>query len=118
MSYSVEILGFELEFNLLNTGFLIGITSSILIFYVEISIARNFLGLLIGAGFSPVFTTERDDSNRYFFLSAVFITFIFIVLAGFRWPLIIAFFVLAISAHGEFESRAMLEKIRSKEGEN
>jgi hypothetical protein len=55
----VEVLGFELEFNLLNTGFLIGIISSMLIFYIEIPMARNFLGLLIGAGFSPVFTTER-----------------------------------------------------------
>jgi hypothetical protein len=110
----VEILGFGLEFNLLNTGFLIGIICSILIFYIEIPMARNFLGLLIGAGFSPVFTTERDDSNRYFFLSAVFIMFTLMELASFRWPLIIAFFVLAISAHGEFESRAMLEKIRSK----
>jgi hypothetical protein len=114
----VEILGFELKFNLLNTGFLVGIVSSILIFYIESSMARNFLGFLIGAGFSPVFTTERDDSNRYFFLCAVFIIFTLMELAGFRWPLIIAFFVLAISAHGEFESRAMVEKIRSKEGEN
>ena len=80
--------------------------------------ARNFLVLLIGAGFSPVFTTEREDSNKYFFLSAVFIMFALMELAGFRWPLIIAFFVLAISAHGEFESRAMLEKIRSKEEKN
>ena len=69
----MEILGFEPEPNLLNTGFLIGIISSILIFYLEISMARNFLGSLIGAGFSPVFTTERDDSKRYFFLSAVII---------------------------------------------
>ncbi len=114
----MEILGFELEFNLLNTGFLVGIVSSILIFYIEIPMARNFLGLLIGAGFSPVFTTERDDSNSYFFLGSVFIIFTLMELAGFRWPLIIAFFVLAISAHGEFESRAMAEKIRSKEGEN
>jgi hypothetical protein len=114
----VELLGFELEFNLLNTGFLIGIISSILIFYIEVPMARNFLGFLIGAGFSPVFTTERDDSNRYFFLSAVFIVFVLMVSAGFRWPLMISFFVLAISAHGEFESRAILEKIRSKEWEN
>jgi hypothetical protein len=114
----VEILGFELEFNLLNTGFLAGLVSSILIFYIENSMARNFLGLLIGAGFSPVFTTERNDSNRYFFLGGVFIIFTIMELAGFRWPLIIAFFVLAISAHGEFESKAMLEKIRNKEEEN
>jgi hypothetical protein len=114
----VEIVGFELEFNHLNTGFLIGMISSILIFYIEIPTARNFLGLLIGAGFSHVFTTERDDSNRYFFLSGVFIIFTLMELAGFRWPLIIAFFVLAISAHGEFESRAMVEKIRSEEAEN
>ena len=80
--------------------------------------ARNFLGFLIGSGFSPVFTTERNDSTRYFFLSAVFIIFTLMELAGFRWPLIIAFFVLAISAHGEFESRAMLEKIRKNEGKN
>jgi hypothetical protein len=66
-----------------------------MIFYIEIPMARNFLGLLIGSGFSPTFTTE-----------------------SFRWPLTIALFVLAISAHREFESRAMLEKIRSKHEEN
>ena len=114
----MEILGFELEFNLLNTGFLVGIISSILLFYIEILLARNCLGLLIGAGFSTVFTTERDDSGRYFFLFSAFIVFVLMVSAGFRWPLMISFFVLAISAHGEFESRAILEKIRSKEEKN
>lgn len=114
----MQIHGFDFEFNLLNIGFLTGIISSILIFYLEFPMVRNFLGLLMGAGFSPVFTTERDDSNRYFFLSAVFIVFVLMVSAGFRWPLMISFFVLAISAHGEFESRAMVEKIRSKEEEN
>ena len=118
MRYSLEIFGFNLELSLLNIGFLTGITSSILIFYVEVSMARNFLGFLIGSGFSPVFTTERNDSNRYFFLGCVFIIFTLMELAGFRWPLIIAFFVLAISAHVEFESRAMLEKIRSEEVKN
>jgi hypothetical protein len=111
----VKLFDRDLNFNLLNIGFVIGIVSCFLIFYVESSLGRNFLGLLTGIGFSPVFTTERINSIRYYLLSAVFISFIFILLAGFRWPLIIAFFVLVVSAHGEFESKALLEKIRSEE---
>lgn len=111
----VKLFDRDLNFNLLNIGFVFGIMSCVLIFYVESSLGRNFLGLLTGIGFSPVFTTERRDSIKYFLLSAVFISFIFMLLAGFRWPLIIAFFVLAVSAQGEFESRALMEKIRSEE---
>ncbi len=111
----MEILGFRIEFSILNTGFFVGLISAVLIFYTEASMVKNFLGLLIGAGFSPVFTTERTDSNRYFFQAFVFIIFTLLVLAGFRWPLIIAFFVLAVSMHGEFESRAMLEKLKKNE---
>jgi hypothetical protein len=114
----MEILGYKVKFNLVKTGFLLGVMSSVLIFYIEISLARNFLGLLIGIGFSPIFTTERTDSNKYFFLAAVFIFFALLVLAGFRFPLVISFFVLAISAHGEFESRGRIEKIRNNEEEN
>jgi len=111
----VEVFGFNIELNLVNTGFFLGLISSVMIFQVQVPIARNFLGLLIGACFSPVFTTERSDSNRYFFQAFIFIIFTLLVLAGFRWPLIIAFFVLAVSMHGEFESQAILEKINEKE---
>jgi len=111
----VEVFGFNIEFNLVKTGFFLGLISSVMIFQVQVPIARNFLGLMIGAGFSPVFTTEGGDSKRYFFQAFVFIIFTLLVLAGFRWPLIVAFFVLAVSMHGEFESRAMLEKINEKE---
>lgn len=62
----MEIFGFEPELDLVNTGFLVGTISSLLIFYVEVSLARNVLGFLIGSGFSPVFTTDRTDSSRFF----------------------------------------------------
>jgi hypothetical protein len=102
----VKLFDTNINSNLLNIVFVFGIVSCFLFFYVESSLGRNFLGLLAGIGFFPVFTTERSDSISYYLLSAVFISFIFILLAGFRWPLIISFFVLVVSAHGEFESKA------------
>jgi hypothetical protein len=105
----MEFFGREIPVTPFNLGFVIGVVSFISIFHVESSTVQNFLGFLIGSGFSPVFTTERTDSNRYYALSFVLIAFTFMELAGFRWPLIIAFFILALSALSEAEGRAMIE---------
>ena len=112
----MEILGREISFTPLNVGFVIGTLSVVAIFYVESSLARNFLGFLIGSGFSPAFTSESSHSNRYFALAFALIAFTLMILAGFRWPLIIAFFILALSAVVEFESKAMMETIEREKG--
>lgn len=113
----VEILGRELSLTLFNVGFVIGVVSFISLFYVENYAARNFLGFLIGASFSPAFISESSDSNRYFALAFALIAFIFLILAGFRWPLIIAFFVLSISATREANVRSTMEVIEREKGE-
>ncbi|QGA80241.1 hypothetical protein [Candidatus Nanohalobium constans] len=114
----MEILGREISFTPFNVGFVIGTLSVVAIFYVESSLARNFLGFLIGLGFSPAFTSESSHSNRYFALAFVFIAFTLMILAGFRWPLIISFFILAISATVEADSRATMEAVRKCREEN
>lgn len=108
----MEILSREISLTPFNVGFVIGTLSVVTIFYVESSLARNFLGLLIGSGFSPAFTSHRTDSNRYFALAFALMAFIFMILAGFRWPLMISFFILALSALSEFESKAAMEVVK------
>ena len=114
----VELLGREIRITPFNVGFVIGTVSFISIFYVESSLTRNFLGFLIGSGFSPAFSSESSHSNRYFVLSFSMIAFTLMVLAGFRWPLIIAFFVLALSALSEAEGRALIEVAKRQGNEN
>lgn len=114
--FLVDVSGREISFTPFNIGFFVAFLSLILIFYIESSLARNVLGFLIGSGFSPAFTSHRTDSDRYFVLCFALIAFIFMMLAGFRWPLITAFFILALSSLSEFESKAMMEVIeREKE---
>ena len=60
----MEVLGSELNPDLVYTGFALGLLSLVLIFYTDSSLAQNFLGFLTGSGFSPAFTTERTDSAR------------------------------------------------------
>lgn len=60
----VKLFGHDVSITPLNLGFVIGILSVISIFYVESSLARNFLGFLIGSGFSPAFTSESSHSSR------------------------------------------------------
>jgi hypothetical protein len=114
----VEVLGREIRITPFNVGLVIGTVSFISIFYVESSLARNFIGFLIGSGFSPVFTSRTDHSSRYFALSFVLILFTFMVLAGFRYPMIFAFSVLALSALSEAEGRAALEVSKRQRNEN
>lgn len=111
----VELFEHDVSITPLNVGFVIGILSVITIFYVESSLARNFLGFLIGSGFSPAFTSEISHSSRYFALAFALISFTIMVLAGFRWPLIIAFFILSISATVEAETRSTMEALRREE---
>ncbi len=115
----VEILGREIDLNPFNIGFIVATVSFVLVFHAESSLTRNFLGFLIGSGFSPAFSSESSHSNRYFVLSFSMIAFTLMVLAGFRWPLIIAFFVLALSALSEAEGRALVEvaEREKREGE-
>mgnify|MGYP006289292323 CR=1 FL=1 len=113
----VEILGRELSLTPFNMGFVIGVISFVSLFYVESSTARNFLGFLIGSGFSPAFTSESSNSNRYFALAFALIAFTLLIIAGFRWPLIIAFFVLSISATREADTRSTMEVIEREKGE-
>lgn len=110
----MNILGFELNPDLVYTGFTVGILSSVLIFYTDSSVAQNFLGFLAGSGFSPVFTTERTDPGRYFVLGFVFIAYLFLILAGFRWPLIISMFVLTLSAYSEARTSSFRKRKKEK----
>ena len=111
----VELLGRNVSITPLNVGFVIGVLSVITIFCVESSLTRNFLGLLIGSGFSPAFTSESSHSNRYFALEIALISFTIMVLAGFRWPLIIALFIVSISATVEADTRSTMEAVRREE---
>ncbi len=111
----VEILECEISITPFNTGMVVGTVSFLLIFHAESSLARNVLGFLIGSGFSPAFTSESTNSNRYFALCFALIAFNLMVLAGFRWPLTIAFFILALSALSEAEGRAALEVVKRRE---
>ena len=106
----MKVLGSESNPDLVYTGFGLGLLSSVLIFYTDSSLAQNFLGFVTGSGFSPAFITERTDSGRYFVLGFVFNTYLFLILAGFRWPLIISMFVLALSAYSEARTNNFREK--------
>ena len=107
----MNVFGQEVSITPFNLGFVLGVVSFISIFYVESSLARNFLGFLMGAGFSPAFTSESSHSNRYFALSTALLAFTLMILAGFRWPLIIAFFILSLRAVGEADTRMTLEAV-------
>ena len=114
----VRLLDRDVAFTIFRVGMVVSTISFVLIFHVESQVARNILGFLIGSGFSPAFTSESSGSNRYFALCFALIAFEFMILAGFRWSLIIAFFVLALSALSEAEGRAALElAARSEEKE-
>lgn len=114
----MNVFGREISITPFNLGFVIGVASFISIFYVESSLARNFLGFLIGTGFSPAFTSESAHSNRYFALATALIAFTLMILAGFRWPLIIAFFILSLSAVGEANTRSTLEVVEREKENN
>lgn len=110
----------EFSFTPFSVGSLFGIVFSVLIFYIDASLARNFLGFLIGSCFSPAFTSERTDSRRYYVQAYALIGFTLMILAGFRFPLVIAFLVLALSTGVEAEGKGMVEaakRVRKEEKE-
>lgn len=105
----VELLGREVPITPFSVGTLLGTVFIISILYIESQNIRVIMGILAGSSFSPAFTSNSENSNRYYAMSLCLIGFTLISLSDLKFALIAALSALALNTGIEAQGRGAVE---------